>query len=268
MSKDTITLQEAFSLRGHVAMVTGAGQGVGREIVKMFARAGADAVIINDLVGDRAEEVARECAELGTKGIVAVGDVTSWSDMRAAVSAAGRPVTIVVNNAGIPPMPAELAARGGGKTFAESSPEDWRIWLDVNILGSFNSTRLCLPGMLEQGWGRVVNIISDASRVGERGMVAYGAAKAAVAGMARSLSKEVAGNGVTVNSVAIGATITPTVQDGVDAEILKKISRLYPVGRLGQPTDISPMVLLLASPAGAWITGQTIAVNGGYSVTL
>jgi NAD(P)-dependent dehydrogenase (short-subunit alcohol dehydrogenase family) len=268
MSDPNTRVQEKFNLSGRVAMITGAGQGVGRGIALAFAAAGADAVIVNDLVTERAESVAAEIDELGSKGVPGVANVASWDEMERAVNAAGRPVSILVNNAGIPPMDARLASRGGGKKFVESGPDDWKIWMDVNVMGAFIATRLCLPGMLEDGWGRVVNIISDASRTGERGMVAYGAAKAAVAGMSRSLAKEVGRKGVTVNSIAIGATVTPTVEEGVSEEILESIRGLYPIGRLGMPDDISPTALLLASQAGSWITGQTLAVNGGYSVTL
>jgi NAD(P)-dependent dehydrogenase (short-subunit alcohol dehydrogenase family) len=258
----------SFSLAGRVAMVTGGGQGVGREIALQFAAAGADAVIVNDLFAERAEAVAAELDALGCKGIAGSGDVSDYATMERVSQLAGRPVDVLVNNAGVPPMPAHLATRGGGKKFVDSGPDDWKVWLDVNILGAFNCARVCLPGMIDGGWGRIVSIISDASRTGERGMVAYGASKAAVAGMSRSLAKEVGRKGVTVNAVAIGATITPTVEEGVSAEILDGITALYPLGRLGVPADISPTVLLLSTDAGSWITGQTIAVNGGYSVTL
>lgn len=268
MTDPNTSVLEKFDLTGKVALITGAGQGVGRGIALAYAAAGAEAVIINDLVAERAESVAAEVDALGSKGVPGVGNVASWDEMQKVVAAAGRPVDVLVNNAGVPPMDPVAATRGGGKKFVESGPEDWQIWLDVNIMGAFIATRLCLPAMVESGWGRVINIISDASRTGERGMVAYGAAKAAVAGMSRSLAKEVGRKGVTVNSIAIGATVTPTVQEGVSEEILKSISGLYPVGRLGMPDDISPAALLLASEAGAWITGQTMAVNGGYSVTL
>lgn len=268
MTDPNILVQEKFDLRGRVALVTGAGQGVGRGIALAFAAAGADAVIINDLVQERAEAVAAEVDAAGSKGVPGVGNVASWEEMEGVVSAAGRPVSILVNNAGIPPMDAKAATRGGGKKFVDSGPDDWRVWLDVNVMGALIATRLCLPGMIEDKWGRVVNIISDASRSGERGMVVYGAAKAAVGGMGRSLAKEVGRAGITVNSVAIGATVTPTVEEGVSAEILESIKSLYPLGRLGMPDDISPAVLMLASEAGSWITAQTLAVNGGYSVTL
>lgn len=268
MTDPNALVKEKFDLTGKVVLITGAGQGVGRGIALAFAAAGADAVIINDLVTERAEAVAAEVDELGSKGVPGVGNVASWEDMERVVNAAGRPVSILVNNAGVPPMDAQAATRGGGKKFVDSGPADWKVWMDVNVMGAFIATRLCLPGMIDEGWGRVVNIISDASRTGERGMVAYGAAKAAVAGMSRSLAKEVGRKGVTVNSIAIGATVTPTVQEGVSQEILESISGLYPVGRLGMPDDISPAALMLASEAGAWITGQTLAVNGGYSVTL
>ena len=254
----------AIDLAGHRALVTGAGQGVGRSIALTLAAAGA-ALVVNDVSGERAGEVAAQIVAAGGDAVAATFDVTDWEATRAAVDA-GRPIDILVNNAGN-----AGSARLALAPLVETSPADWEPYLRVNLYGVMHCTRVVLPHMIAAGWGRVVTIVSDAGRTGERQLAAYAAAKAGAAGFSRSVAKEVGRHGITVNCVSLGTMGTPTA--GVDLATssvpdLDRILRAYVIRRLGEPEDAAAMVAFLASPLASWITGQTIPVNGGYSMAL
>ena len=254
----------AIDLSGRRALVTGAGQGVGRGIIDALALAGA-AVVVNDLVAERAEAVAADMRATGADASAAPFDVTDAAAVAAGVAAAG-PIDILVNNAGnAGDRPQTLV------TFADTQPPDWEPYLRVNLYGVLHCTHAALPGMVERGWGRVITIVSDAGRVGDPGMAVYGAAKAGAAGFCRSLAPEVGRHGVTVNSIALGTMRTPLTEGlwaGDDVDLQTAILRRYAIRRPGQPEDVATLVALLASPAASWITGQTYPVNGGSSSAL
>ena len=223
-----------------VALVTGAGQGVGGGIARALAEQGVT-VVVNDLFPDRAEAVA---AEVGGRAVPF--DVTDLDAVRAGFAAAG-PVDILVNNAGIP-------ADGFPQVdFKDSDPELWPRFVDLNLYGVLNCTHTALPGMCERGWGRVVTISSEAGRVGLPIRVAlYGAAKAGALGLTKHLAHEVGRYGVTCNALTLGT------MEGVPLDPSR-----FPVPRLGTGRDVGGMVAFLASDAAEWITGQVIGVNGG-----
>ncbi|MCZ7525245.1 MAG: SDR family oxidoreductase [Acidimicrobiia bacterium] len=253
-------------LTGRVALVTGAGGGVGRAIAHALARVGAT-VWVNDVDEDRAAEaVAGIEAGLDGSGGSAHGVVADVTDP-AAVEAMARhtgPVDIVVNNAGLPLGAFDLAP------FAETASEAWRPWIELNLVAVMRVTHSHLPGMLARGWGRVLTIVSDAGRRGERGQVVYGAAKAGAMGFTRGLASEVGRHGVTANCIALGTIRHGLVAEGMDRhpEREARMLRVYPLGRLGRPEDPAPLAVLLCSDAGSWITGQVYPVNGGYSNAL
>lgn len=255
-----------IDLRGRVALVTGAGGGVGREIARALAGVGAS-VWVNDLVGERAAEAAdelgKEAARAGGDARPVAADVTNASAIRTMRQETG-PVDIVVNNAGLPLRRFDL------KRFAETEPASWHEWIEINLFAVMQVTHAYLSSMLEQGWGRVLAIVSDAGRVGERGQVVYGAAKAGAMGFVRGLAMEVGRSGVTANCLALGSIRHGVIAEAYDRspEIEQKILRNYPVGRLGSPDDPAPLAVLLCSEAGSWITGQVYPVNGGYSSSL
>ncbi|MGD9701271.1 MAG: SDR family NAD(P)-dependent oxidoreductase [Acidimicrobiia bacterium] len=255
----------ALDLRGRRALVTGAGQGVGAAVVALLAEAGAS-VAVNDLVADRAELQAVRVRDAGGEAVAAPFDVTDFEQVTDAVARLGG-VDILVNNAG----------NAGGDSwpgmvpFAETAPADWSPFLAVNLLGVMHCVRASLPAMIEGGWGRVVTIVSDASRVGEPMMAAYAAAKAGAAGLMRSVAKEVGRHGVTANSIALGTMRTPlteAVWAGADEQQVAARLRGYAIRRPGQPDDVAALVGYLVSPAASWLTGQTIPLNGGYSLSL
>lgn len=254
-----------ISLQGRRALITGAGQGVGRALALAFADAGAT-VLVNDVIAERAHSVAEEARAEGAVAHAAVFDVTDYQAVTAAVQAAGD-INILVNNAGN--AGTEGFARLG--RFADSSPADWERFLRVNLYGVLHCCRAVLPRMMERRWGRILTIVSDAARTGDFGLAAYGVAKAGAASLTRVLATEAGRDGITVNNIALGTMRTPLSEelwnDPDPARTAAILSR-YVVRRPGEPGDVAPLALLLASDHGSWITGQTYAVNGGYSYTL
>jgi len=252
---------------GRTAVVTGSGAGVGRAIAIQMARAGAT-VWVNDVHLDRAERVVDEIRAEGLTAEPVVGDVTVWDSVQAMRSVTG-PVDIVVNNAG---SGVRFFGEGGARlvSFAESRPDEWDPIMRVNLAGVLYVTHTYLEAMLEQQWGRVLTIISDAGRRGERNQVVYGAAKAAAAGFTRGLAVEVGRAGVTVNCISLGsirhADMARHLDEHPEREAL--LTRPYPMGRLGRVDDPAPLAVLLCSDAAEWITGQVYPVDGGYAPAL
>jgi 2-hydroxycyclohexanecarboxyl-CoA dehydrogenase len=260
---------ELLSLEGKTALVTGAGRGVGRQVALHFAAHDAATVIVNDYFGDRAEAVVAEIEAAGGRAIAARCDVSEIAEVRAMVAAAeaeAGPVDILVNNAGnagpelsiVDPTP-----------FWETGPEDWAPWLAGNFYGVLNCTNAVLGGMVERGYGRLVNVISDAGRVGEPAYIVYSGAKAGAAGFTRAIAKAVGAHGVTANCIALSAMRTPATEEFTEDEaVRRRLLRPYVVRRLGEPDDAANMALFLASGASSWITGQTYPVNGGYAMAM
>jgi 2-hydroxycyclohexanecarboxyl-CoA dehydrogenase len=246
-----------FDLTGRVALVTGGGRGLGSAIVHTLARHGAT-VAVNDIDPDRADHVVRAVAVAGGSGLAAVADVTNGAavaDVVAAIAARVGSIDILINNAGIP------ATGVSAGPFAESAPERWHELVDLNLFAVLHSVRAVLPGMIARKWGRIVTIVSDAARVGEPNLAVYAAAKAGAAAFSRSIAKEVGQYGVTSNCVSLGSLVT----ERTAPQAMAKAVARYPAGRLGQPGDVTPVVLLLVSEEAAWITGQTYGVDGGYA---
>jgi 3-oxoacyl-[acyl-carrier protein] reductase len=246
-----------FDLSGRVAWVTGAGRSVGAEIARTLARAGA-AVAVNDLLAERAEQTAAEIRAAGGRAQAAVGDVTDAAQIARLADEIGGalgPVDVLVHNAGLPASGLRVG------DFAESAPSDWQPLLDLNLKAAMLAARAVLPGMRARRRGRIVAIVSDAARSGEPKLAAYAAAKGALLAFARSLAREVAAEGITVNAVALGSIAS----ERRDAAEMAKLAQRYPTKRLGTPADVAPAVLYLASNEASWVTGQTLVVNGGFT---
>lgn len=259
------------SVRKRVALVTGAGQGVGRQVALGLASTGtADVVVVNDVRPDAAQAVVDEVEATGVTAVAAPFDVTDFDGVMSAfdsVSADFGGVDILINNAG---NSGTAGITQDAAKFWETAPLDWRPWLDVNLFGVLNCTRAALPGMVERRYGRIVTVISDAGRVGEPDLIVYSGAKAGAAGFTRAVGRAAGRHGVTANCVALGATNTPTVNTLADLDEVtsRKLLTKYAIKRFGEPEDGSAAIVFLASESAAWITTQTLPVNGGYSSAL
>jgi len=258
-----------LDLKKRTALVTGAGQGVGRQVALHFAANGAGVVLVNDFVRARAEAVAAEIEKAGGRALPLQGDVTDFAGMQRMVADAAAkvgPVHILVNNAG---NAGPTHSLGDLKPFWETDPAEWERWMGTNLYGVLNLSRAVMPAMIEARFGRIVTVISDAGRVGEPHLAVYSAAKAGAAGFMRALAKAGGRYNITANCVALGGINTPGVQDLLpDKEAVRRALRHYIIRRLGEPSDVANMVLFLASDAASWITGQTYPVNGGYSFSV
>lgn len=263
---------DPLDLGGQIAFVTGAGQGAGRAIALTLAQHNAGGVAVNDFVAARAEAVVSEIEALGVRALAVsadVGDHAAVSSAIAAATAALGPITILVNNAGNAGPTAQI---GHSPVFWESKPEEWDRFFRTNLQGVMNCCHAALPGMVAQGKGRIVTIVSDAGRVGEARLAAYSAAKAGAAGFVRAIAKEAGRFGITSNAISLSA-LEPPLDDAAKAQFLasdqaKTIVSRYVIRRFGKPDDVAHMTLFLASDAAGWITGQTYPVNGGYSLGL
>lgn len=241
-------------LKGNVAIVTGGGQGIGRAIAEVLASHGAD-IVIADVNQDMAEKTASEIGSGGTKTLAVKVNVASAAEVKSMVDsvlAQWGGVDILVNNAGI--------ARDA--LLLRMKDEDWDAVLSVNLKGTFHCIKAVLPTMSKQRRGRVVNIASVVGAIGNVGQANYAASKAAVMGLTRTVAREYASRGITVNAVAPGfidTAMTASLSDSVKKGLVENI----PLARLGTAHDVAHAVGFLVSEQAGYITGHVLHVNGG-----
>ncbi len=243
-------------LRGRISLVTGAGHGIGKEIALALARNGAEVVVTD--VSDEIFEVGKEIESVGTKAFPIKCDVTDAKEtetIEEKVVEKYEKIDILVNNAGIYPQ----------KPFLEMTREEWNKVLSVNLNGVFHCTKAVVPKMVQQKYGKIVNIASIAGAVvGYFNLAHYSASKAAVVGFTKSLALEMAQYGINVNAVAPGAIDVGALPS--ESEIYNQLIKTIPIGRMGLPIDIANLVVFLASDESSYITGQCIVCDGGYTL--
>jgi 3-oxoacyl-[acyl-carrier protein] reductase len=245
-----------------VALVTGAGQGLGREIGLAFAAEGAHVAFHHRTSAAGAAQAVEEARAMGVRAISVGADLRSDDEVAAmveSVEAELGPVDVLVNN----------AAAGARQPFLESTPEDWAPQVDVIVTGTIRVTQAVTRRMAARARGAVVSLMGDSGRVGESGLAVLAATRASTMALTKSLARELARTGIRANCVSIALVRTDNLAShagGEDEERMRRILAQYPLRRLGRPEDVTPMVLLLASPLSGWITGQVISVNGGYAM--
>lgn len=243
-----------FDLKGKCALVTGASGGIGWSIAKQLKAQGA----VVGLSGTRVGALQALADELGDGAHVLPADLSSAegvdlliSDAKVAIG----DIDILVNNAGL--SRDNLAMR--------MKDDDWQLVLDVNLTSYFRLSKACLRGMMKARWGRIIGITSIVGVTGNAGQANYAASKAGMIGMSKSLAQEVASRGITVNCIAPGFIETPMTNDLTDQQ-KSEIMSAIPAGKMGTPEDIASSVVYLSSEEAAYITGQTVHVNGGMAM--
>jgi len=244
-----------MQLEGRTALVTGASRGIGRAIALALAEEGAD-VAVNFVSSEAAaQELAEQIQKLGRKVMLAQADVADYPDtfrMAQEVLAAFGHLDILVNNAGI----------NSDKTFVKMDHASWRKVLAINLDGVFNCTKVLIDQMIKQNWGRVVNITSVIGQIGNFGQANYAASKAGVAAFTKSLAKELAAKGITVNAVAPGFTETEMIAS-IPEKVRNKLLDQIPMRRFGKSEEVARACVYLCSADGDYITGAELSINGG-----
>lgn len=247
-----------MGLEGRVALVTGAARDVGREIALALAAEGAAVAVNYHSSAERAQAVVDEIKAKGGRAIACKADIADLAAVKQMIDRTATELgglNILVNNAG-------LVIR---KRFAETTPDEWRRQIDTCLYGTIHCCHAAGP-LLEAGKnGRIISLMGDSSRVGESGLSIGAAARAGVIALMKSLAREMGRTGTTANAVSLGLVETAHDRGWVDAN-RDKLVKLYPLRRLGRPGDVAPMVTLLASDQGSWITGQVISISGGFSM--
>jgi 2-hydroxycyclohexanecarboxyl-CoA dehydrogenase len=253
-------------------IVTGSGSNIGRAIALAFAREGAKVAIV-DIDELQCNKVAAEARALHAGDVLALRtDVTNWEDVQKMVTRVDETfgsVQVLVNNVGWT----------FDRLFMEKPREEWEKEIQLNLWSNINCTRAALDSMVKQGFGSVVNIGSDAGRMGEFREAVYGATKAGVIALAKSLSREYGRKGIRFNTVCPGTTMPDSdeeigersiwatgMKEWNTPEMRERISKAYPLRRIGRPEDVSNAVLFLASEVSSFVTGQTLSVSGGYTM--
>jgi 3-oxoacyl-[acyl-carrier protein] reductase len=238
-------------LDGKVAMVTGSTRGIGRAIAQALAEAGARVAVL----GRDQAKAAETAAAIGHGAVGFACDVTQEASVDAAVEAIGKalgPIDVLVNNAGVT----------RDNVFLRLADADWDTVIEANLKGAFRTIRAASRGMMKKRWGRIINISSVVGLIGNKGQANYAATKAGLLGLTKTIARELASRGITVNAVAPGF-IDTDMTAALTPEQREALAKQVPMERLGRPEDVASAVLFLASDASAYITGQVLVVDGG-----
>ena len=250
-------------LQNKTVIVTGGGGGIGGATCRRFGEAGSR-VAVFDINLESAAKTAADITQAGGMAEAFRCDITDHEGVKAAVAAAEAalgPISILVNNAGWDVF----------RLFKDTTPADWQKLIAINLTGALNMHHAVLPGMLERRHGRIVNIASDAARVGSSGEAVYAACKAGLVGFSKTIAREHARHGISVNVVCPGATNTALFDDykkgaGNPEKLEEAFRRATPMGRIGEPEDLPGAILFFASDDAAYVTGQVLSVSGGLTM--
>ncbi|MEC1157207.1 SDR family NAD(P)-dependent oxidoreductase [Cytobacillus horneckiae] len=243
-----------------VVFITGAGRGMGREIAKTLSKKSAK-IVVTDVNLENAQSTVSLIEENGGEATAVYCDVTSLESVQNAVESAircYRRIDILVNNAGWDKI----------EPFLKSEPSTWKTIIDINLMGQIHTCKEILPHMINNGYGKVINIASDSGRVGSSGEGVYSAAKGGVIALTKTLAREMARHKLNVNCIAPGPADTPLFQEigSYNEGIAAALQKAIPFRRLAEPSDIAHAVAYFASDEAAYITGQTLSVNGGLTM--
>lgn len=246
-----------MSLDGHIALITGAGQGIGRACATIFASKGADLVLL-DKNPETLSKVAHEVARTGRKVMNDALDLTNLERLREVAGKAREIglIDILVNNAGFD--------RPG--TTAKIDKKGFEEVMSIHVTVPLTLIQIFLPGMRAAGWGRIINVSSIYGITGGKGEVAYSTAKAGIIGLTKSVAKECGQDGVTVNAVLPGLTRTPTIETSMAERYKNTIIANTPLGRMAEPEEVASVIAFLASDEASFITGVALPVSGGWGV--
>jgi 3-oxoacyl-[acyl-carrier protein] reductase len=243
-----------MDLEGKVALVTGGAQGIGKVTALLLASKGAH-VAVSDINMEGARHAAKEIEDLGRKGLALEGDVSNPADAERIVGETVEQlggIDILVNNAGIT----------RDRLLLRMTEEDWDAVLNVNLKGTFNCTKAAVRHMMKHKSGRIVNIASVVGEMGNAGQANYAASKAGIIGLTKSIAREYAQRGISVNAIAPGYIETP-MTEALSDKVKEELKAQIPMARLGTPMDVANAVYFLVSDTSSYITGQVLNVNGG-----
>ena len=251
-------------LKDKVVVVTGGGGGIGGATCKRFGEAGAKVAVL-DIMLATAQQTADAITTKGGTAKAYACDITQYEVVQSAIAAVERdlgPIGVLVNNAGWDIF----------RLFKDSTPAEWNKLIAINLIGALNMHHVVLPGMLARRAGRIVNIASDAAKVGSSGEAVYAACKGGLVAFSKTLAREHARHGITVNCVAPGATKTALFEDykkgaGNPEKLEEAFKRAVPMGRIGEPEDLPGAILFFASDDAGFITGQVLSVSGGLTMS-
>ena len=249
-----------MSIEGKVALVTGGSHGLGITHCLSLARAGCHVAVIGYSHMEKAKEVAKEIRDMGRKALAIKMDVSDFDEVQAGVAQVEKemgPIEILINNAATGIVRAV--------TIAKTKIQDWARDLSVNLTGPFNTIRCCLPGMMERGWGRIINISSIAGTMGGAGQCSYAATKAGLIGLTKTVALETARKGVTCNALVLGVIDGGAFHE-VAPEFQERIVKRMAMRRPGTPQELSNVVVFLASEESSYLTGEAIEISGGANL--